>query len=200
MTAKRTRKMTVSKTTWTPDERTALLDRATWQGDASALPELRAMLDAHPDEVRWFTAYQLSPVHPILAAGNFEQGQQEAMREILIRRVSQMREELASANPSRLEHLLCERIAACWLALSMLEASTLAGPNGGPASTTAQEHHDRMISRAHKRYLEACESLAKVRRLLRPIAAQVNIATEGANQLNVAGVPEGIALPSATGE
>jgi hypothetical protein len=50
--------------------------------------------------------------------------------------------------------------------------------------------------RAHKRYLSAVESLARVRRLLYPTLAQVNIAQPGANQLNLAA--PGAAPPNAS--
>jgi hypothetical protein len=46
-----------------------------------------------------------------------------------------------------------------------------------------------MIIRAHERLLRATLTLAKVRRLLRPQVAQVNIAESGAQQLNVAQMP-----------
>jgi hypothetical protein len=45
--------------------------------------------------------------------------------------------------------------------------------------------HDEMVTRAHERLMRASLTLAKVRRLLRPQIAQVNIAESGAQQLNV---------------
>jgi hypothetical protein len=45
-----------------------------------------------------------------------------------------------------------------------------------------------MIGRAHDRYLSATLTLARVRRLLRPEVQQINVATAGAQQLNVAGL------------
>jgi len=46
---------------------------------------------------------------------------------------------------------------------------------------------DKSLSAAHARYLKALESLAKIRKLARhDPALQVNIATQGGQQVNVA--------------
>lgn len=44
------------------------------------------------------------------------------------------------------------------------------------------DYYRRCVDRAHRRYLSAIRTLALVRRLLRPVVAQVNI---GAQQVNV---------------
>ena len=48
---------------------------------------------------------------------------------------------------------------------------------------TQAEYHNRCVTQSQRRYLKAIESLARVRRLLKPVA-QVNV---GVNQVNVAG-------------
>ena len=53
-------------------------------------------------------------------------------------------------------------------------------------NTLAQvEHTERRLTETQKRFDRACESLARVRKLSRP-SVQINVATEGGRQLNVA--------------
>ena len=55
---------------------------------------------------------------------------------------------------------------------------------------TQLQHWERCLSAAHSRFLRALDSLARIRRLPRSKTVQVNIATEGGQQLNVAHLPE----------
>jgi hypothetical protein len=170
------------KTSWTREERSALVTRVE-QGDKAALPELRAMLNAHPDAVThmldlaWQThlawAKRVSPKDDLL------------LPELMPRRVEQMQRELEGPHPTPLERLLCERAATCWFAMYLLEASQPDDPKIA-SSFAWREHADHMKDRAHARYMTALLTLAKVRRLLRPDVQQVNIAAAGAQQLNVA--------------
>jgi len=54
-----------------------------------------------------------------------------------------------------------------------------------------------MKTRAHRRYLGACVALARVRRLLYPMVAQINVAQPGAQQVNMA-TPGGASGASAS--
>lgn len=78
-----------------------------------------------------------------------------------------------------LERILCERVVTAQLIVSHLEMF--------PPPNVSVVQHDEMVTRAHDRLMRATLTLAKVRRLLRPQVAQVNIAEAGAQQLNVAG-------------
>jgi hypothetical protein len=84
-----------------------------------------------------------------------------------------------------LEHLLADRIATCWLAAYLAEVDA-----GFYAASVDGPFYDKRADRAHRRFLVAVESLAKVQRLMRPsplmALAQVNIAQPGAQQLNMA--------------
>lgn len=166
--------------TWTAEEQKALVARA-YSGDKRALPELRAMLDAHPEVVQ---EEGNLPQHAHLAMATAVAGDDVGLPEVLARRAAQVRAELEGAHPSPLERLLCERVATCWLAVYLLDAVTMVSSNGQRPPAKMVEHHERMKESAQKRYLDACVALAKVRRLLRP-SVQVNIAQEGAQQLNV---------------
>jgi hypothetical protein len=48
------------------------------------------------------------------------------------------------------------------------------------------DYWDRHLAAAQRRYLRACETLARTRRLLQP-TLQVNIAAQGGQQVNVSG-------------
>jgi hypothetical protein len=97
-----------------------------------------------------------------------------------------MAEELAGPNPTPLEHLLCQRIATCHLALHLMESSKVEYASGQPFNNDDEEHWEMLKNRAQRRYLDAILALAKVRRLLVPASGQVNIAEAGAQQLNAA--------------
>jgi hypothetical protein len=168
---------------WTIEEQNALVARANG-GDKSVLPELRAMLDTHPEVARIKGDL---PRDAHLAMTRAVAGDDVGLPEVLARRAAQVRADLEGEHPSPLERLLCERVATCWLAVYLLDAVTMVTSTGQRPTTNIIEHHERMKDSAQKRYLEACVALAKVRRLLAPIIAQqVNIATAGAQQLNVA--------------
>jgi hypothetical protein len=92
-----------------------------------------------------------------------------------------------------LERLLAEQVATSWAALQLadLDASKEQG------WLERAEFYDRRHHWAHKRYVDSVVALARVRRLLTPLVAQVNIAEAGAQQLNVAGQGQTPAIPTA---
>jgi hypothetical protein len=119
------------------------------------------------------------------------------VREAWERRALTLQAELEGGNCTPLERILCGRIATCWLDVHLADLSFAAKYKGNMTLGQLTFYQARQ-DRAHKRYLSAVESLARVRRLLRPgpLVAQVNIAQPGANQLNVAaGAAEAIAAP-----
>lgn len=172
----------MTRATWTTEEQRALLERS-YAGDKGALPELRAMLDAHPEVVRAEgDLAHIAHLNMITAVADGD----NALVEMLARRAAQVQIELEGQHPTALEHLLCERIATCWLAVYLLDAARIRTSNGQRLPGDITEQHERMKDNAHKRYLAACATLAKVRRLLAPaINQQVNIAASGANQVNI---------------
>lgn len=152
------------------------------------------MLDHHPAAVRALSDVALVArrrmAHDVSPPDNL------ILEEALPRRAAEMQRELEGAHPSPLERLLCEHIATCWIAVSLLDAVSISTADGRPLPPASEEHHERMRSLAQRRYLAACESLAKVRRLLAPVMQQVNIAEAGAQQLNLAAPPAPAALPA----
>jgi hypothetical protein len=148
------------------------------KGDASTLPALRKLL-ANPSTVDLLGGN---------LAANAEQsfvrslaGDDLAFREALTRKLELMRAELAGPDPTPVERLLVERVAACWLQVQDADARYAQGQKD---LTFAQgEYYQRRQDRAHKRFLSAVRTLALVRKLAVPVL-QVNIARR---QVNVAG-------------
>lgn len=103
-----------------------------------------------------------------------------------------VKDELGYPDAPTLERLLIEQVALCWLRLNLLEQGyTNATMGSSRASYASLNYWERRLSAAQRRYLRACETLARVRKLARNTPAlQVNIAAEGGQQVNVAGEME----------
>jgi hypothetical protein len=159
----------------TRDDLAALVRRAEG-GDQSSLPALRELLTdpALVDALGGDLARQ-AQLSLILKFS----GKNLAFREALPRKLDAIRAELGGPNPSPLERLLADRVAACWLHLHHLE---IVYAQKDSMSLELAQHYQRCIDRAHKRYLSAIKTLATVRRLAVPVL-QVNIARK---QVNVA--------------
>lgn len=152
-------------------------------GDATALPALRALFDAEPDAVEVVDMARQVELSLIKAAAG---PQNLLIREALPRKLAAMRAELGGQGPTPLERLLVERVVLCWLQLHYFEAAYT--QNMGSLTLAQGHYHQRRIDRAHRRYLSAIKALATVRRLLRPVVAQINIADR---QVNVSAAAEG---------
>ncbi len=76
-----------------------------------------------------------------------------------------MRDNLGWSAASEIERILIEQICLNWLRLNLLESIHFIKTTGSHSS----EHGiywEKRLSGAQRRYLRACESLAKVRKLL----------------------------------
>ena len=93
-----------------------------------------------------------------------------------------MRNELGLGDASPLEKMLIDHTVLCWLRLQMVEYRYSDVMNQS-VTLTVGDFWERRLSAAQRRYLRACESLARIRRLRLP-AMQVNIAEK---QVNIAG-------------
>lgn len=101
-------------------------------------------------------------------------------REVIARKMQELRAELAGPDSTPVERLLAERAVGCWLHLHHLETTRAAKES---MEIPLALYYQRAIDRAHKRYLSALKALVEVRRLASPVL-QVNIARK---QVNVAG-------------
>ena len=110
-------------------------------------------------------------------------------REAVERMVQEIKRELGQDGAPMLERLLIDQVALCWLRLYQLETTyTDRLLASGSHSQDSGRYWEQRLTSAQRRYMRACESLAKVRKLSRNTPAlQVNIATHGGQQVNVAG-------------
>lgn len=100
--------------------------------------------------------------------------------------VEKLKESLGYEASPPLEKLLINQASLCWLRLNMLERTHWVKTCESHTSETGL-YWDRRLLNAQRRFTRACEALARVRKLSRNIPAlQVNIATEGGKQVNVA--------------
>jgi hypothetical protein len=106
-----------------------------------------------------------------------------AQRVSLRRGADELLASLAGAGASALESALAEQIAVCWVRLRIFEV-TLSNATADLDPVTVRFWEER-VAAAQRRYLAACESLARIRRLaLRtPQLFQINVAGQ---QVNIA--------------
>jgi hypothetical protein len=152
-------------------EMDAFLKRAA-KGDESCLPQARALL-ADPDRGEITTHYCGSSAEWLrqAIAGRASGGNLLA-REAVLKRIDQVRAELEGPNPTPIERLLAERASLCWQIANWHESTFI---NSEGMSLGQADHHQRRIDKAHRRFLSAVETLARVRKLAVPVL-QVNVA------------------------
>ncbi len=84
-----------------------------------------------------------------------------------------MQNDLAGNNPSPLESLVVDRLVLCWLYLHVLELLD---------AEESTNYLQRMIDRAHRRFLSACRALAVIRRI--PVA-QTKVSAQNLGNLTI---------------
>jgi hypothetical protein len=114
------------------------------------------------------------------------------MKEAMLKKLAEMRAELAGPNPAPLELQIVERIVLSWLAVHDAELQ----------ASDAEDHVDywqRRINHAHRRHLSAIKALATIRKLAVPvIVGQLNVSQRQVNtaELGLDG-PPAVARPAA---
>jgi hypothetical protein len=151
-------------------ERLQTLVQRAEQGDESALPTLRAALDANP----WIWERYGDLAQQSQAAWlQLIAGPNLLLRESVERKTEQLRAELAGPGPSPLERLLVERVIACWLQVQYADAAYAQQTSPSPGQHTAALKRQ---AGSHQRYLHAIKTLATVRKLLKPALSPVDLA------------------------
>jgi len=155
-----------------------ILDRIQ-KDDRTALPRLREILDSVPDivaELGDLTKMARSALRSRL------KGDGLLLPEVLERKENALAAEIGGPEPTVLERLLSDQIVLCWQHLRYLEMryARLAS-----YSFETGEFYERCIDKAQRRYLQAIKTLGQTRKLGLP-ALQVNIATDGGKQVNMA--------------
>ncbi len=103
--------------------------------------------------------------------------------------VKHVRSELGRQSAPMLEKLLMDQVLICWLRLYGTEISYSGIRSSGRLTLDQGAHWERRLSAAQRRFLRACTTLARIRKMAgrTPELMQVNI---GAQQVNIAQVSE----------
>jgi hypothetical protein len=151
------------------------------KGQEDTVPEIRQILNEHPD-----LAWRFVDVAHIAEDALVEEMTEEqdlAAKELIRYQLEAMREQIAGENSSALERLLSERVVLTWLEVQLFEA--LYAKNMRKLTIAQAEHHQKRLDRAHRRHLSAIGALAQMRKLLKGTAiTQINIAEK---QINTTG-------------
>jgi hypothetical protein len=151
------------------------------KGEEAAVPEIRQILNEHPD-----LALRYVDVAHVAEDALIEEMTEEgdlAAKELIRCQLGAMREQIAGTNSSPLEWLLSERVVLTWLKVQLFEA--LYARNMPKLTMPQEEHHQKRLDRAHGRHLSAIRALAQIRKLLKGTAmTQINIAEK---QINTTG-------------
>jgi hypothetical protein len=108
------------------------------------------------------------------------------VRECRKHRLQGLKKDLGYDCAPMLEQLLIQHAALCWLKLRILELR-YSNVMKQSITLTLGIYWEKRLTAAQKRFTRACETLTRVRKLM-PYAPglQVNVATEGGQQINMA--------------
>jgi len=149
--------------------------------DPQAVAELHRVLDAMPDLCTALGDMSLRLQNRLIERLFPRKSSGMAARQ----RAAAVRDGLGYEGAPQLEQLLIDHAVLCWLRLQEAERGySLAMERSLPLGHA--DYWDRHLAAAQRRYLRACETLARTRRLLHP-TLQVNIAAQGGQQVNVSG-------------
>jgi len=96
--------------------------------------------------------------------------------------IDDLKKDFGYKDAPAVEKLLIDQIIVCWVFLQKSQMQYGVEKQPGTALPEA-DYWERRVTAAHMRFLRACETLARVRKLSGPGVVQVNI---GAKQVNVA--------------
>jgi hypothetical protein len=151
------------------------------KGEENALPEIRRILNEHPNLAREFV--DLAKVAEDVLIEYMTREQDLATKELMRCQLEAMKAEIAGNDHSPLERLLSERVVVTWLEVQLFQA--LYVRNMRNLSITQAEYRQKRLDRAHRRHLSAIRALAQIRKLLKGTAiTQINIADK---QINTTG-------------
>ena len=161
----------------------ALLKRTNKEkADKKDIRALREFLTESPD------AWRVAGDMAALATTHLVDGVKGSVlgRESIRVGVDTLKSELGCGHASPLERLLIEQVIMCWLRLNLLEYQYTTIRDTQTMTIDQADFLEKRLNCAQRRYLRACETLARVRKLVRrtPVL-QVNIAAEGGKQVNV---------------
>jgi hypothetical protein len=101
--------------------------------------------------------------------------------------ILEMKNDFEYRNSPMVERLLIDNVINCWLRYQWVEF-TAALKMGKAVTIREIQFWEKRLSATQRRYLRAVETLARVRKITRQTPVlQVNIATDGGQQINVVG-------------
>lgn len=147
------------------------------------LDELRKWINSYPE--LWKVIFDTAQVIERNFIQNMVGG--EAIIIAVQKNADEIRNEMGYSKASIMEQMLIDNIVISWFGVQYCNYQLITRMNCDE-KIVLLEFWERRLSMSQRRYLHACETLAKVRRLMsgRP-ALQVNIAAQGGQQVNVAG-------------
>lgn len=148
------------------------------------IQELRKWLNEYPQI--WRVVFDLSQVIEQNLIDHMVSDQ--AVQLAIEKNVEQIRNDLNYYVSPVMERLLIDNIVVAWLRWQWNEYQLVTFMGKGEIRMSVVEFWERRLNAAQRRYLRACETLTRIRRLTfsKP-AVQVNIAGQGGQQVNVAG-------------
>lgn len=128
--------------------------------DPKALRELEKFLAEHPDvDKEWRLLANTVFRSLLIALAPNSAGK----RAVYWREYRRMRERLGWDEAAEIERMMIEHILLCWL--RFVYAELLVSTNAGKLQTDDANKLDQQVTRAHNRYIRACESLSRMRLL-----------------------------------
>jgi hypothetical protein len=175
------------------------------------LRQLTQKIDkAHPTPADLQTIRDFLAEHPDLweAIGNMAQhaannlinrtNANPLVAESLKQYVRHLKADLNAHTASPLERILVEQVAMSWLRLNFIELAYNEQLSQSPDAPTL-DHWDKRLSAAQRRFLQACQTLARISKLTRTTPPlQINIAAPGGQQINIlnqTSPPDGLSPP-----
>lgn len=147
-------------------ERTAKLQSLMNEANSNSkkLSELNAFLNNNPD-----LAEKVSVLAYSVKTGLIEKmsSSNKGTQAVLLEEVMAVGRKLMEEDTSPLERLLIDCVAMCWLRMQCAEHYRTSLMGGGQ-SLREMELADKLLTKAHNRFIRAIESLAKLRRLKQP--------------------------------
>jgi hypothetical protein len=147
------------------------------------LAELRKWIDEFPE--LWRVVFDTARV----IEDNFikKMAQDKASVIAMQKNTEEIRQGFDYETSSMMEKMLIDNVIISWLNIQYANYQ-LTARVGENEKIVILEFWERRLTTMQRRYLRACETLAKVRRLIAAKPAfQVNIASQGGQQVNVAG-------------
>jgi hypothetical protein len=164
------------------DEIQTLFDRTNKENPSKEdVKALRSALARSPDA--WRKAGDLAVQNELTMLSEIQAT--KGAREMIKAALNAMRRDLGYAKAPMLEQMLIEAVLLAWLRLNLWEYE-LTGLHAEGMSFEKAAFWEKRISAAQRRYLRACETLARVRKITRS-TLQINIAEPGSQQVNIAG-------------